>query len=281
MAIVILDGVGIAKASDTNAVHLAKTPTLDALIANKARFTIVKAHGTAVGLPSDDDMGNSEVGHNALGCGRVVAQGASLVDDSLASGSIYTSNGWKHMSSAFADNTFHVIGLLSDGGVHSRYNQITAICKGAAERGAKRIRLHVLLDGRDVPDGTSITFVEQLQVHPSLFASLFLPASLLLTPLACPGGPRRALCHGLRREDRLWWWAHDHHHGPLRGRLGHRQAWLARARVGEGRTHLWVCAGCGQDDARGGQENQRPVPSLTEHYTATRSTSYVYSSTRQ
>lgn len=162
VVVAILDGVGIGNASETNAVHLAHTPTLDALFARKDRFVAVKAHGSAVGLPTDDDMGNSEVGHNAIGCGRIVNQGASLVDKSLADDSIFGGSGWQHMQPSLEHHTLHLIGLLSDGGVHSRYNQIIAVVRGAVARGARRVRLHVLLDGRDVPDGSSLQFVEQL-----------------------------------------------------------------------------------------------------------------------
>ena len=81
--LIILDGVGIGREDDSNGVFLAKTPCLDALMASDL-YTTLKAHGTAVGMPSDDDMGNSEVGHNALGAGRVFAQGAKLVNNSIA-----------------------------------------------------------------------------------------------------------------------------------------------------------------------------------------------------
>mmetsp|Transcript_20693 Transcript_20693/g.37063 ORF Transcript_20693/g.37063 Transcript_20693/m.37063 type:complete len:493 (-) Transcript_20693:423-1901(-) len=121
------------------------------------------AHGTAVGLPSDADMGNSEVGHNALGSGQIVDQGARLVDNALATGKIYEDAGWKLISTAFEANAVHFIGLLSDGGVHSRADQLYGCVKGAAERGAKKIRIHLLTDGRDVPDGSSSRFVEELE----------------------------------------------------------------------------------------------------------------------
>ena len=137
---------------------------MDGLKANAPlRWRTVRAHGTAVGLPSDADMGNSEVGHNALGSGQVVDQGARLVDIALETGSIYAGNGWKHIEPAFAEKTLHLIGLLSDGGVHSRTNQLFALIRGAVDKGAKRIRVHVLTDGRDVEDGTSIKFVAELE----------------------------------------------------------------------------------------------------------------------
>ena len=159
----ILDGWGENEYKDDfNAVHTAETPTTDALKTVPSRWRTVRAHGTAVGLPTDDDMGNSEVGHNALGSGQVVDQGARLVDKALSTGAMFTGAGWKYISQSFAAHTVHFIGLMSDGGVHSRLNQLTGCIKGAVETGAKRIRLHVLADGRDVPDGSSIKFLEQL-----------------------------------------------------------------------------------------------------------------------
>ncbi|CAK0780495.1 Phosphoglucomutase-1 [Coccomyxa viridis] len=160
----ILDGWGENIAKDKfNAIHSAETPVTDALKENKKRWRTVRAHGTAVGLPSDADMGNSEVGHNALGSGQVIDQGARLVDIALDDGSAFKLDGWKYISEAFSHNTLHFIGLLSDGGVHSRYDQLVGFVKGAARDGAKRIRVHILTDGRDVPDGTSVKFVEQLE----------------------------------------------------------------------------------------------------------------------
>lgn len=158
----ILDGWGVNVEDQYNAVFTADTPITDALKANEKRYTTVKAHGTAVGLPSDADMGNSEVGHNALGSGQVCDQGARLVDIALETGKMFEGAGWKLISESFAEHTVHFIGLLSDGGVHSRYDQLIACMKGAVERGAKRVRAHILTDGRDVPDGSSLQFVAQL-----------------------------------------------------------------------------------------------------------------------
>lgn len=160
----ILDGFGENEYKDGfNAVHTAETPTLDKLRDVPGRWRTVRAHGTAVGLPSDADMGNSEVGHNALGSGQVVDQGARLVDIALETGTMFEGDGWKLISKAFEKNTVHFIGLLSDGGVHSRCDQLYGCMKGAVERGCKKIRVHFLTDGRDVPDGSSLTFVQQLE----------------------------------------------------------------------------------------------------------------------
>ncbi|KAI3525794.1 hypothetical protein L1887_04886 [Cichorium endivia] len=164
IAVVVLDGWGEASPDKFNCIHVAETPTMDSL-KNTApdRWRLVRAHGTAVGLPTDDDMGNSEVGHNALGAGRIYAQGAKLVDLALASGKLYEDEGFNYIKESFANNTLHLIGLMSDGGVHSRLDQLQLLLKGASERGAKRIRVHVLTDGRDVLDGTSVKFAETLE----------------------------------------------------------------------------------------------------------------------
>lgn len=160
----ILDGWGENEYLDEyNAVHVAKTPTMDALKARGAAYyRTVRAHGTAVGLPTDADMGNSEVGHNALGAGKVIAQGASLVDIALETKNMFSDAGWGYIKPAFANNTLHIIALLSDGGVHSRTDQIFGMMRGAIADGCKRLRLHVLTDGRDVADGTCHEYMAKL-----------------------------------------------------------------------------------------------------------------------
>jgi 2,3-bisphosphoglycerate-independent phosphoglycerate mutase len=164
LLLVVLDGVGLGSGDSFDAVARAHMPHLRRLMAAPGRFLPLKAHGTAVGLPTDDDMGNSEVGHNALGAGRVVQQGAALVDAALASGRIFQGEGFARVQARFvAGGTLHLIGLLSDGGVHSRLDQILALIDGAAARGARRIRLHVLLDGRDVPDGSATKYIDLVE----------------------------------------------------------------------------------------------------------------------
>ncbi|XP_062211140.1 2,3-bisphosphoglycerate-independent phosphoglycerate mutase-like [Phragmites australis] len=164
VGVVVLDGWGEAAPDPFNCIHVTDTPTLDALKKGAPeRWRLIKAHGTAVGLPTDDDMGNSEVGHNALGAGQIYAQGAKLVDLALASGRIYEGEGFKYIQQSFENGTLHLIGLLSDGGVHSRFDQLQLLLKGASEHGARRIRVHVLTDGRDVLDGSSVKFVEMLE----------------------------------------------------------------------------------------------------------------------
>ncbi|GJV69176.1 2,3-bisphosphoglycerate-independent phosphoglycerate mutase [Tanacetum coccineum] len=166
VAMIVLDGWGEASPDKYNCIHVAETPTMDSL-KNGApdHWRLVRAHGTAVGLPTEDDMGNSEVGHNALGAGRIFAQGAKLVDKALASGKIYEDEGFNYIKESFATNTLHLIGLMSDGGVHSRLDQLQLLLNGASERGAKKIRVHVLTDGRDVLDGSSVGFAETLEAE--------------------------------------------------------------------------------------------------------------------
>ncbi|XVE80994.1 hypothetical protein DITRI_Ditri15bG0026800 [Diplodiscus trichospermus] len=164
IALVVLDGWGENKPDEYNCIHVAQTPAMDSLKQGAPeKWRLVRAHGNAVGLPTEDDMGNSEVGHNALGAGRIFAQGAKLVDYALESGKIYDGEGFKYISECFEKGTLHLIGLLSDGGVHSRLDQVQLLLKGASERGAKRIRIHILTDGRDVLDGSSVGFVETLE----------------------------------------------------------------------------------------------------------------------
>lgn len=164
VAVVVLDGWGEADPDKYNCIHVAETPTMDSLKQGAPeKWRLIKAHGTAVGLPSEDDMGNSEVGHNALGAGRIFAQGAKLVDLALASGKIFEGEGFNYIKESFETGTMHLIGLLSDGGVHSRLDQLQLLLKGSADRGAKKIRVHILTDGRDVLDGSSVGFVETLE----------------------------------------------------------------------------------------------------------------------
>jgi 2,3-bisphosphoglycerate-independent phosphoglycerate mutase len=162
--LVIMDGVGFSQSGIGDAVTQANTPTLDRLL-KTCPNTKLKAHGTAVGLPSDDDMGNSEVGHNALGCGQIYSQGAKLVNESIKSGSIFQSEAWNDVVGNCLSNhsTLHFIGLLSDGNVHSNIEHLFSMLNKAKESGINCVRVHILLDGRDVPSTSALTYVEQLE----------------------------------------------------------------------------------------------------------------------
>jgi 2,3-bisphosphoglycerate-independent phosphoglycerate mutase len=156
LVLVILDGVGLYRGRtegyDANAFDLADTPNLDRMFDMAPVFLKLKAHGRAVGLPSDNDMGNSEVGHNAIGAGRIFEQGAKLVNRAIAEGSLFDGEVWQRLveKAKPAGTTFHLIGLLSDGNVHSHISHLEALIRRLAAEGVGRIRVHALADGRDV-----------------------------------------------------------------------------------------------------------------------------------
>ena len=164
VVLAILDGVGFGKYEDGDAVKMARTPVLDGLMKN-APCTSLKAHGTAVGMPSDADMGNSEVGHNAIGCGRVFAQGAKLVEEAVESGKLFEGNTWKEAVAQVINNNsaLHFIGLFSDGNVHSNISHLKGMVENAAKAGVKKVRLHILLDGRDVPETSALDYVDPFE----------------------------------------------------------------------------------------------------------------------
>ena len=161
IALIVMDGIGLADREEGNAVKLAYTPMLDKLFAQYP-WVGIKAHGTAVGLPSDDDMGNSEVGHNAIGAGAVYSQGAKLVNESIESGKMYEAEGWKEIVANVQEkqSTLHFLGLFSDGNVHSHINHLTAMIRQAKAEGVKTVRVHILLDGRDVGETSALEYVE-------------------------------------------------------------------------------------------------------------------------
>ncbi|MEM7358482.1 MAG: 2,3-bisphosphoglycerate-independent phosphoglycerate mutase [Pseudomonadota bacterium] len=162
VVILVADGVGVAPAGPSNAVSEARTPTLDKL-AQQDLYTELLAHGTAVGLPSDDDMGNSEVGHNALGAGRIFAQGAKLVNRALASGDAFATEVWQQAIAHGKTNTLHLMGLHSDGNIHAHTKHLHQLMKVAAEQGVKDCCLHLLLDGRDVAARSALLYIEQTE----------------------------------------------------------------------------------------------------------------------
>ena len=160
IVLVIMDGVGRGDGGSGDAVKLAKTPTLDMLLEHYPHTWL-----KAVGRPTDDDMGNSEVGHNALGCGQVYSQGAKLVEESIASGQLFQSKTWTDLISncLSQDKALHFLGLLSDGNVHSNISHRLAMLRSAKAAGVRRVYCHILLDGRDVPATSALTYVEQLE----------------------------------------------------------------------------------------------------------------------
>lgn len=177
LVLAILDGVGLTDPTGDNALALADAPFLHGAIKGSVDgkpvvSMSIRAHGTAVGLPSDADMGNSEVGHNIMGAGRIFDQGAKQVEAALESGAIWGDT-WKNVMS-HKDHRIHFLGLLSDGNVHSHIRHLVILLTKAAEEGARNLVCHVLFDGRDVTDGTAERYLGQLndaigvivQAHP-------------------------------------------------------------------------------------------------------------------
>lgn len=160
--VVVADGVGVAPAGASNAVTEAHTPTLDKLTASEL-YTELAAHGPAVGLPTDDDMGNSEVGHNALGAGRIFAQGAKLVNKALVSGAIFDTAVWQQAVEHGSNGTLHLLGLHSDGGVHSSDEHLYQLLRQAAADGVTSCAVHILHDGRDVAARSALTYIERTE----------------------------------------------------------------------------------------------------------------------
>lgn len=162
-----MDGVGVGRGDEGDAVRLARTPTLDRLKKGYqgCLYTELAAHGTAVGLPSDDDMGNSEVGHNALGAGQVFDQGAKRVNAAFETGEVFDGDVWKKMVERVRESgePMHFIGLLSDGNVHSHIDHLVSLLRRCAEEKVKKARVHALLDGRDVPETSALEYADKLE----------------------------------------------------------------------------------------------------------------------
>ena len=173
VVLVIMDGVGYGKYADGDAVKASRMANLDWLTANSPH-TQLKAHGSAVGLPSDADMGNSEVGHNAMGCGRVFAQGAKLVSGAIASGAMFEGATWKKLIANVKTNNgaLHFIGLLSDGNVHSHQDHLKAMIAQAYKEGVRKLRVHALLDGRDVDPTSALDYITPIEEYLASFAGV-------------------------------------------------------------------------------------------------------------
>jgi 2,3-bisphosphoglycerate-independent phosphoglycerate mutase len=161
---VVMDGVGIGHGDEGDAVARAYTPTLDWL-RSLPSSTSLRAHGTAVGMPSDSDMGNSEVGHNAIGAGRVIEQGAALVEQAIRSGALFQGETWRWLVEGVkaSGEPLHFIGLLSDGNVHSHIDHLIAMLRHAARDEVAKARVHILTDGRDVAGRSALRFIDKLE----------------------------------------------------------------------------------------------------------------------
>lgn len=164
VVLVVMDGIGVGAQAEGDMVRAAHTPHLDWLREHSV-YTELQAHGTAVGLPSDEDMGNSEVGHNAIGCGRVIDQGAALINRSIESREMFDGEVWQELVNQVLEHgsTLHFIGLFSDGNVHSHLDHLKAMLQEASDQGVGTVRLHILLDGRDVPPTSALEYVDSFE----------------------------------------------------------------------------------------------------------------------
>jgi 2,3-bisphosphoglycerate-independent phosphoglycerate mutase len=162
--LIILDGIGIGKRNESDGVFMARTPCLDRMMEGSL-YTTLQAHGTAVGMPSDEDMGNSEVGHNALGSGRIFDQGAKLVSQSINNGAIFQTPMWKKLTSQAKQKgrAFHFIGLLSDGNVHAHVEHLYAMLRRCAQESVPKARVHALMDGRDVYEKSALEYIRRTE----------------------------------------------------------------------------------------------------------------------
>ena len=160
--LIIMDGFGLANASDDNAVSLAQTPVLDRLFREYANTTL-SASGLDVGLP-DGQMGNSEVGHTNIGGGRVVFQDLPRISRAIDDGSFFKNDAYnKAMDNCLKNgSSLHLYGLLSDGGVHSHIQHLFALLQMAKDKGLEKVYVHCFLDGRDVSPTSGKGFVQEL-----------------------------------------------------------------------------------------------------------------------
>jgi len=160
VVVIVMDGYGLPKNDQGSAIAAARKPVLDRLFAECPNIRL-RAHGTAVGMPSDDDMGNSEVGHNAIGAGQVYAQGAALVANAIAAGDLWQGDAWRQVvaGAQAGRGVIHFIGLFSDGNVHSHIDHLRAMVLRAKAEGVPTVRIHALLDGRDVPETSALEYV--------------------------------------------------------------------------------------------------------------------------
>jgi 2,3-bisphosphoglycerate-independent phosphoglycerate mutase len=163
LLLAILDGWGSRKATEDNAISLAKTPTMDRLLSSYPN-TRLGASGESVGLPPGQ-MGNSEVGHLNIGAGRLVLQDFQRINHSISRGDFYRNETLLSAIGHAVENNsmLHLMGLLSDGGVHSHIEHLMALLEMAREAGLKKVATHAFLDGRDVPPRSALKYVEELQ----------------------------------------------------------------------------------------------------------------------
>ena len=163
IVLAVLDGVGLRREIAGNAVKQAHTEFLDSAVSNHPTMPL-KASGTAVGV-LEADMGNSEVGHNAIGSGQIIKQGIARIEEAFANGSIWNSRAWQDVIARTEKNhsTLHFAGIFSDGNVHSSIKHLEKMIAKAHEQGIQKIRIHLVLDGRDVPPQSANQYIAKLE----------------------------------------------------------------------------------------------------------------------
>ena len=161
VCLIILDGWGLAEEGPGNAIRLARTPVFDGLWERYPHSTL-DASGRAVGLP-DGQQGNSEVGHTNLGAGRVVRQDLVRLDDDIRSGAFRENPVLADACDRARDSALHLLGLASDGGVHSHIDHLLSLIDMAAEHGVERVHVHAFTDGRDVSPTSGAGFLERIR----------------------------------------------------------------------------------------------------------------------
>lgn len=163
VVLTIMDGFGYTQNKEGNAIVLAGTPNLDAL-SERFPHTLIKASGMDVGLPNGQ-MGNSEVGHTNIGAGRVVYQDLTRITKSIMDGDFFENKALKSAMINAKDKSLHILGLLSDGGVHSHIDHLKALIDMASKNGLKNVFVHAFTDGRDTDPQSAIDFVEEIESY--------------------------------------------------------------------------------------------------------------------
>ena len=162
VVLAILDGWGYREEIEHNAVRQASTPVIDALW-HAYPHTLIEASGADVGLP-DEQMGNSEVGHLTIGAGRIIQQELVRISNTVKEDKLITNPALNEFSKTLKSNggTLHIMGLCSDGGVHSHIDHLFGLLKWASEKGIKKVAIHVITDGRDTPAKSAAKYLKQI-----------------------------------------------------------------------------------------------------------------------
>ena len=161
VALIIMDGFGESKNTDGNAIASSNTPNLDKIM-NEYPHTLIQASGLDVGLP-DGQMGNSEVGHTNIGAGRIVYQDLTRVSKAIEDGDFFTNEVLLKAMENAKEHSLHLMGLLSNGGVHSHIDHLKALVKMAKENGVENVFVHAFTDGRDVDPRSALEFIEDVE----------------------------------------------------------------------------------------------------------------------